>query len=488
MGIIQKQGIQNTIISYTGIIIGFINVLILQPIMLSPEELGLVRILYSTATLLGTIFPLGLNGVTIKFLPSFRDPQTGNKGMLGFILLLSTVFCILMFGCLFLFKDMIIQKYVANAALFVEYIYYVLPLTICIGYISLINVYFFAQFKSSFPSFMNEVYVRLLMVLIVSLYYLKLISFEWMMRWYLLIFVSQLMVLLSMVFKHEIKALKIDWHVFNKQKVKELLMFSLTMALATIASIALRNVDVLIIGMYLPLSQVAVYTISVTIAGIIEAPAAALAKIADSKISHAFATNHHEEIKEIYTKSTRILMLTGFVLFTIIAVNLSDLLKFLPNKYAEGETVILIVSLSALFNMMTGINSSIIFYSNKHKQGTLLLVVLILSSIVLNLLLIPKYGIIGAGIATSLNLLFFNLLKFMMIYYYFKLQPFGSYVWKIMASCLLAYMSCNLIEWGQLINIFFKSLLVMLIFGAAIIKFDLLPEMHPFLRKLRLIK
>ncbi|HRG60054.1 MAG TPA: polysaccharide biosynthesis protein, partial [Bacteroidia bacterium] len=63
MGIIQKQGIQNTIISYIGIIIGFVNVLILQPIMLSADEIGLTRILFSIATLFATIFPLGLNGV-----------------------------------------------------------------------------------------------------------------------------------------------------------------------------------------------------------------------------------------------------------------------------------------------------------------------------------------------------------------------------------------------------------------------------------------
>ncbi len=485
MGVIQKQGIQNTIISYIGIIIGFVNVLILQPIMLSPEELGLTRILYSTATLLGTIFPLGLNGVTIKFLPQFRNAETGNRGFLGFLLLISFIFSIIMFVILFLFKDIIIQKYVTNSALFVEYIYYILPLTLVVGFISIINVYFFAQFKTTIPSFLNEIYIRLLLIIIVSLYFLKIIPFEWFMRCYLLIFISQLSILGFLILKNELKSFAIDWKIFNKKKVKEILSFSLTMALATVASIALRNIDVLIIGIYLPLSNIAMYTIAVTIAGIIEAPSTALGKIADSKISNAFATSNFKEISEIYSKSTRILMFIGFMLFTLITINITELLTFLPQNYRNGEMVIIIVSLSALFNMMTGINSSIIFYSNKHKQGTILLVLLIVSAIILNIVLIPKYGIIGAAIATSLNLFFYNLVKLLMIYFYFNLQPFGNYVWKIISVCVICFMICNFIHVGVIADILIRSSIITVMFGFAVIKFNILPEFFLLLNKYR---
>jgi O-antigen/teichoic acid export membrane protein len=257
------------------------------------------------------------------------------------------------------------------------------------------------------------------------------------------------------------------------------------MALATIASIALRNIDILIIGIYLPLSNIAIYTIAVTIAGIVEAPSNALGKIADSKISNAFASNNLSEISEIYSKSTRILMVIGFVLFTLITANITELLSFLPQNYRDGENVIIIVSLSALFNMMTGINSSIIFYSNKHKQGTVLLVFLIISSIILNIVLIPKYGIIGAAIATSLNLFLYNLVKLLMIYYYFKLQPFGNYVWKIVVVSLVSFILCNFIHIGIKTDIILKSAIICMLFGIAIIKFNILPEFSKLLDKYR---
>ena len=91
MGSIQKQAIQNTIISYSGVVIGFVNTLILQPKMLSPEELGLTRILYSTSILIATLFPLGINAFTIKFFPKFRNADNGHNGYFGLLLLISFI-------------------------------------------------------------------------------------------------------------------------------------------------------------------------------------------------------------------------------------------------------------------------------------------------------------------------------------------------------------------------------------------------------------
>ena len=49
MGVIKRQGIKNTIATYIGFVIGFVNLIIIQPNFLSKEELGLTRVLYSFA-------------------------------------------------------------------------------------------------------------------------------------------------------------------------------------------------------------------------------------------------------------------------------------------------------------------------------------------------------------------------------------------------------------------------------------------------------
>jgi hypothetical protein len=59
MGVIQRQGLKNALFTYSGIIIGFINVIFIQPNYLTKEEVGLIRVLFSFAALIAVFLPLG---------------------------------------------------------------------------------------------------------------------------------------------------------------------------------------------------------------------------------------------------------------------------------------------------------------------------------------------------------------------------------------------------------------------------------------------
>ena len=91
MGEIKKQGISNAIISYIGIAIGFINLLVLQPILLSPEEIGLTRILFSFSSIMSTVIPLGMINITLRFFPIFENKEKKHNGFFGFSILIAFV-------------------------------------------------------------------------------------------------------------------------------------------------------------------------------------------------------------------------------------------------------------------------------------------------------------------------------------------------------------------------------------------------------------
>ena len=80
MGVIKRQGIKNTITGYIGILIGFVNLIVIQPHFLTKEELGLTRILYSFSLLVAMFVPLGIGNATIKYFPQFKDPAKKHHG------------------------------------------------------------------------------------------------------------------------------------------------------------------------------------------------------------------------------------------------------------------------------------------------------------------------------------------------------------------------------------------------------------------------
>ncbi|MDP4964928.1 MAG: lipopolysaccharide biosynthesis protein, partial [Salibacteraceae bacterium] len=60
MGIIRKQSFFSSIILYIGMAFGFVLILFVYPKYLSPEEIGLVRVIIDIAALLSPYILLGV--------------------------------------------------------------------------------------------------------------------------------------------------------------------------------------------------------------------------------------------------------------------------------------------------------------------------------------------------------------------------------------------------------------------------------------------
>ena len=84
MSVILKQGFWSTIIIYIGVLLGFVNSVILFPKYLSPEQIGLIRQIISAAIILIPITTFGANATYVKFYPSFKDDRKKNSNKSNF--------------------------------------------------------------------------------------------------------------------------------------------------------------------------------------------------------------------------------------------------------------------------------------------------------------------------------------------------------------------------------------------------------------------
>lgn len=472
MGSIKKQGITNTIISYIGICIGFLNLIILQPFMLSTEELGLTRIMYSFTLIVGTLFPVGINYLTIKFFPRFKNKANGHNGYFGLLLLIAFIGYLIAGTAILLVKNYILFKY-SNAPLFVEYFQYVLPISFCVGFTSIITGYCSALFKTSVPSFLNDVYLRVFMTIIVALYFTKLISFSVFVSLYASSYAIQLIVLLCYVKFLKALNLKINWTFFKLQHVREIVKYTFMLALASLAAIGIRNIDVLLVGSYLNLDAVAIYTLGMTIGSLIEIPVNSLGRIADSKISDAIQRKDMNMVRVVYNKSVKYLILIGGIILVLLYANINEVITFLPEKYYGAKWVILIIAFSAFVNMATGVNTSIIYYSDKYVTGTYLLFAMILISVVLNVFLIPLYGIEGSAVATAIALILFNIAKFLLIKKHFQLQPYDASIFRILFAIAICFFVAIIFPafGNRIIHITVQTITLVLVFVVLLMGF-----------------
>jgi O-antigen/teichoic acid export membrane protein len=483
MGIIQKQGIQNTIVTYLGIAVGFLSLIVVQPRFLTPEELGLTRVLFSFASLIAIFLPLGITNITIRYFPHFRDHETGHRGFFGFMLLFPLAGFIFTSLILFFFRNFFIEQYAENSALFSEYFLVVIPFSFVLGMINVFNSYSFSIYRTSFPSFLNDIIIRLLYIVVLYGYYIDLVTLNQFIGLFVFIYLVQMITLVFYIYKTDRPALKIDMPHLRKQGLKGLMIYGLTISFGSIAALGLKFLDAIMIGKFLSLSMVGIYTIAAFTPTIIEAPLNALEKITSTKTSNAIAQKNREEVEEIYYRSARYLFLIGGLFFIGINANIERLMEFLPKDYSQGITVVRIISLGTLAAMVGGVNASIIFVSEKYFFGVFLLVGLLILAFVMNLFLIPRYGIEGAAVATAFSSLLYSATRIVYIWKRFDYQPFDMNTIKIAALISVIYLANNFLPSlnNAFIDIVYRSFLLTFGYIVVTIIIRIVPELHTFI-------
>src|SRR3954464_14809829 len=124
MGNIRQQSIVSSIYIYLGFCIGAINVLILFPHFLKPEEFGLTRLLLDISLLITTLSTVGTIPITLKFHPFYKSYLKEKNNDLAFITFaLLAIGIIIIFILLAVYKDVIIRKFGYRSPLFVSYYY-----------------------------------------------------------------------------------------------------------------------------------------------------------------------------------------------------------------------------------------------------------------------------------------------------------------------------------------------------------------------------
>ncbi len=483
MGVIQRQSLKNLLSAYAGIALGFISLFVIQPRFLTPEELGLTRILFSFSFLVATFVPLGVNNITNKYFPTFNNPEKQNYGYIGFAMLVTFLGLLVSFLLLWLTKNYVMSVYQTKSKLFVEYYNCIFPMIAIFSTIFTLTTYLIVRLKTTVPPFINDVIVRILVMVVVTIYHFHLLSFSQFVYSFIGIYFVQLLLLIAYLYYVETPGWMMEMSFFKRQSLNEMFTYGLILWTGTVSAVGFKELSTIMLAKFMSLEYVAIYTIAAFIPTVIEAPLGALEKIASAKISYAWNENNKIEIQKIYNKSVKYLLLIGGLLFVGINVNIVNLLNFLPAKYSEGHYVVLIISISSLFNMATGLNNAILLYSHKYKPGAIIMVLLVVINFILQILLVPRIGLIGAAIATTVSQIIYNGANYLMVWRYFHFQPYDKSTILILLMIIGCFVVNYLIPslYLPVLDIFFRSILISMLYIGATIYFKLVPELYAFL-------
>jgi len=480
VGVIQKQSISGVIWSYAGVGLGFLTTAILFARWLETDEIGLLRLLVSYSSILAMFASVGINTVTVKMFPQFRDEKEKHHGFLGLTLIVVLVGFVLSAVVYALLKNVLLDGAQEKSSLFIPFFYAVIPLTLFTVLFGILDTYFRVLFNAVKGIVYKEVYQRIFIILAVVLYYLGYINFITFVFSYIAAFlIPVLFFLISLSYQKKL-FLKPDFSFITPKLRNEMMSVAFFGILASFSGILVQSIDVIMINEYLGLSDTGVYTISFFFGTLILIPMRTMAKIGSVVISEAWKKNDLKTISEVYSKSSLTLSILGLLFFIGIWGNIENVFHLVGEKYSDGMYVIFFIGLANLVDVFTGLSGQIIGTSKYYKWLTYLLAIFAGVIIVTNLIFIPIYGIVGAALATLISKVTLSILKFVFIYKRFKLQPFNlKYLLVITIAIVAWYISTLIPEFSNyIIDIIIRSTALTLLFMVPVYYFKISEDLN----------
>jgi O-antigen/teichoic acid export membrane protein len=484
MGEIQRQSIYNSLVAYLGILLGFLNMGILFPFVLTTEQIGLYAVIAAIGQVGSNMFRFGVPNIAMRYLPFFRNDEVKLSQFIGF-----QIFLVALGGALFvllysMFKPMLASWFWGDSLLFDSYSQLAVPFTLFMLAFELFFGFCRANILTVAAGFARDVLFRMIIFALIIAFHFQLISFHQFIWIYSFAYaIPTLFLILYLVSKHK---LPVSFRFVSLGNLKTMFVYGCFVSMGSLSMVLLNELDKIMITGMVDLDATGIYAVSAFFGAVIVAPARSLFMIASPIIAQFMKDGEMEKIARVYSKSAINLLAVGLLIYIGLCVNLDNVFTILPEKYATGYYVVVFIGLSKLFEMGTGVNGDIILNSKYFRYDLLFNFCLAVLAICTNLILIPMYGITGAAVATAISIFLFNTFRGIFIYWKFRMQPYSiKTAYCILIGLLVLSINHFLPIWDNVyFDIIMRSTIAVGIYVPLLLAFNISPDINGMVTKL----
>lgn len=196
-------------------------------------------------------------------------------------------------------------------------------------------------------------------------------------------------------------------------------------SIARIAQTITQRLDVLILAAVYPLDDAAIYgTVSrCMIAGVFVATA--LRQTVQPQLRRLVVRDDRVAVKNMYGASTTWLVLVTWPVYLMMIAYAPLIMRAFGPEYERGAPALVILSSAMLVASSCGLVDVVLLMLGRSWLSTINVVVALVLNVGLNLLLAPRYGMIGSAIAWLVAILASNVLPLAQTARVSGLHPFG---------------------------------------------------------------
>ncbi len=206
--------------------------------------------------------------------------------------------------------------------------------------------------------------------------------------------------------------------IFEWKPAKEELSFTTIELLKTASPLLFSGLllyllnwtDVIILGIMVDDTQVGIYNIAFKVGSVGFLVIVSVSTIITPKIAELYGQNNIPELKKLIHNSTRLIAILSIPIVGTLLILNKYILSFFGPEAILGSSTLIIVSLGVLFSAMAGNVDQILNMTNNQTVLRNITIVCFFINVILNVILIPIYGIEGSASASLITNVLINLL------------------------------------------------------------------------------
>lgn len=400
-----------------------------------PEVYGLFSLAVMVIGWFVAFSSFGLSNGLIRFIPIYRGKKEFNK--IKYLFKISTT--ILFFSSLiaafilFFSADFISIKFFHDSGLiiFLKIFSFLIPLWIFSDFlISILRAYEeISWYSFIFNILQNAVKVLTLALLVFLGFNSNSVIFS-----YLLGFLSMFLVA-YFVCKYKIS------EIFGKYKLKkqiklkikkEFISYSWPIMFTSIIGSVFYWIDSFSIGYFKTALEVGLYNAALPIALLMSFAPELFMQLFFPLINKEFSRKNWETIKQLSQQVGKWIFIINLPIFLIILLFPGAIINLLfGSTYLIAENALRILAIGFFISSLFNISGNLIGMVGKSKIMLINIIITSLINIILNIILVPRYGINGAAISTTIVWILLSIALLFEANYYTKIIPVRRSMFKI---------------------------------------------------------
>jgi capsular exopolysaccharide synthesis family protein len=211
-----------------------------------------------------------------------------------------------------------------------------------------------------------------------------------------------------------------------RYSLRELFRFSMVSWVASLATSGLVWADTILLGIFRSSAEVGVYNVATRLVMLATFVMPAINASFGPRIADLYHRGHTDSLRRTYAAATSWILRLSLPAFVAVVVFPRELLEVFGKGFRAGAMVTIILAIGKLIDAGTGPCGLMLNMSGRPLWNMVDNITVLALNIALNLVLIPRYGIVGAAVAWAIALGLVNLARVAQVWWAMRMLPFDA--------------------------------------------------------------